>query len=99
MLQEIELIRNFGGLVAALVFMFIFSKYVTGLSFEQIKINNERTFKFMDETLKENTKSMNEMILTLKDHTRAKESAIEELKKRFPAAEVLLEPSQPYRRT
>lgn len=100
MLQEMVFLKDFGGVIAALAFMYVFAKYVTGLAFEQIKVNNERIFKFMDDTYKENAKAMNDLVVTLKDHTRSKEAAIDELKRHFNGAEVLLEPSPPpYRRT
>lgn len=99
MLEELELVRNFGGLVVALVFMFIFSKYVTGLAFDQVKISNERMFKFMDDTFKENTKAMGELVLSMKQHTQSKDAAIRELAAhRRHEAEVLLEPNNHYQR-
>lgn len=89
MLEEFALIRDFGIAVGALILMFVFNKWIAEKSFQQIDKaqqqlteNNEKMFKFIDGTFKENTRAINEMVLILKDHIRSKDEAIELLKGR-----------------
>jgi len=89
MLEELALFQDFGVAVGALIMMLVFSKWIAEKSFLQIEKaqqqlidNNEKMFKFMDCTFKENTKAINEMVSILKDHIRMKDEAIELLKGR-----------------
>lgn len=89
MIEEIALFRDFGIAVAALILMFVFNKWIAEKSFSQIEKvqqqlndNNEKMFKFMDCTFKENTKAMNDMVGILKDHIRVKDEALNMLKGR-----------------
>lgn len=88
-MEELALIRDIGIAAATLILMFQFMKWITEKSFDQIQQvqkqlneNNEKMFKFMDCTFKENTKAINEMVSILKDHIRAKDEAIQLLKER-----------------
>ena len=89
MIEELALIRDVGIAAATLILMFQFMKWITEKSFNQIEAvqkqlneNNEKMFKFMDCTFKENTKAINEMVTTLKEHIRMKDEAIQMLKER-----------------
>ena len=89
MLEEFALFRDFGVAVGALIMMLVFSKWIAEKSFLQIEKaqqqlidNNEKMFKFMDCTFKENTKAINEMVSILKDHIRVKDEALDMLKGR-----------------
>lgn len=88
-MEELALIRDVGIAAATLILMFQFMKWITEKSFNQIEAvqkqlneNNEKMFKFMDCTFKENTKAITEMVTTLKDHIRTKDEAISLLKER-----------------
>ncbi len=77
MLEELVLIRDVGIAAATLILMFGFMKWMTEKSFQQIEKahqqlieNNEKMFRFMDCTYKENTKAISEMVQILKDHVR-----------------------------
>lgn len=89
MFEEIAIFRDFGIAVGALIVTFMFNKWIAEKSFLQIEQaqkqlidNNEKMFKFMDCTFKENTKAIGEMVLILKEHIRTKDEAIELLRKR-----------------
>lgn len=89
MIEEVILFRDFGVAVGALILMFIFNKWIAEKSFQQIEKaqaqivdNNEKMFKFIDSTFKENTKAINEMVAILREHIRSKDEAIELLKGR-----------------
>ncbi len=89
MIEEFTLFRDLGITVATLILMFQFMKWVAGKSFDQIERvqkqlddNNEKMFKFMECTFKENTKAITEMVDILKDHVRIKDEALQMLKDR-----------------
>uniref|UniRef100_A0A6M3L3Y0 Holin n=1 Tax=viral metagenome TaxID=1070528 RepID=A0A6M3L3Y0_9ZZZZ len=89
MFEELALIRDIGIAAAVVILMFQFMKWISEKSFQQIEKaqqqineNNEKMFKFMECTFKENTKAINEMVGTLKDHIRMKDEAISLLKER-----------------
>ena len=89
MLEELALIRDVGIAAATLILMFQFMKWMADKSFQQIekaqqqlKENNECMFKFMEDTYKENTRAINEMVTILRDHIRVKDEAIDLLKRR-----------------
>ena len=89
MIEELVLFRDVGVAVATLILMFQFMKWVAGKSFDQIEKvqkqlddNNEKMFKFMDCTFKENTKAITGMVDILKDHIRMKDEALQMLKER-----------------
>lgn len=89
MADELTLFRDVGIAAATLYLMFHFMKWLAEKSFQQIEKaqqqlveNNEKMFRFMDCTFKENTKAINEMVSILKDHIRIKDEAIEMLKER-----------------
>lgn len=89
MFEEIALFRDFGIAVGALIVTFMFNKWIAEKSFLQIEQaqkqlidNNEKMFKFMDCTFKENTRAISEMVLILKEHIRTKDEAIQLLRKR-----------------
>lgn len=89
MIEEFALFRDVGIAIATLILMFQFMKWITEKSFQQIETvqkqlneNNEKMFKFMDCTFKENTKAINEMVGILKDHIRMKDEALQMLKQR-----------------
>ncbi len=86
-LEEITLFRDLGVSVVTVILMFQFMKWVAGKSFDQIEKvqkqledNNEKIFKFMECTFKENTRAITEMVDILKDHIRLKDEAIQMLK-------------------
>lgn len=86
-MEELALIRDIGIAAAVIILMFQFMKWLSEKSFQQIEKaqqqineNNEKMFKFMECTFKENTKAINEMVGTLKDHIRKKDEAISLLK-------------------
>ena len=88
-MEELALIRDIGIAAAVVILMFQFMKWISEKSFQQIEKaqhqlaeNNEKMFKFMDCTFKENTKAMSEMVGTLKDHIRLKDEALGMLKER-----------------
>lgn len=87
MMEELVLIRDIGIAAAVVILMFQFMKWLSEKSFQQVEKaqqqineNNEKMFKFMECTFKENTKAINEMVGTLKDHIRMKDEAISLLK-------------------
>jgi len=89
LLEELALIRDVGIAAATLILMFQFMKWMADKSFQQIekaqqqlKENNECMFKFMEDTYKENTRAINEMVTILRDHIRVKDEAIDLLKRR-----------------
>lgn len=88
-MEELSLFRDVGIAAATLYMMFQFMKWITEKSFQQIEKvqsqlneNNEKMFKFMDYTFKENTKAINEMVSILNDHVRMKDEALQMLKQR-----------------
>lgn len=89
MIEELALFQDVGIAVGALILMLVFNKWIAEKSFMQIEQaqkqlidNNEKMFKFMDNTFKENTKAISEMVLILKEHIKTKDEAIELLKGR-----------------
>lgn len=88
-MEELALIRDVGIAAATLILMFQFMKWMADKSFQQIekaqqqlKENNECMFKFMEDTYKENTRAINEMVTILRDHIRIKDEALDLLKRR-----------------
>ncbi|MFH0904244.1 MAG: hypothetical protein V1854_03540 [Methanobacteriota archaeon] len=99
MMEELALVRDVGIAAATLILMFQFMKWISDKAFQQIEKaqqqlaeNNEKVFKFMECTFKENTKAMSEMVGTLKDHIRLKDEALGMLKEREKYLEELRYP-------
>lgn len=99
MIEELALIRDVGIAAVVVILMFQFMKWISDKAFQQIEKaqqqlveNNEKMFKFMDCTFKENTKAMSDMVGTLRDHIRLKDEALGMLREKEKYLEELRYP-------